>query len=660
MLLFTFLTLTAAAQNPATAIQLSSKEIVLPCETICTSITATVPHLKQSDDYLVQPVPYQPFAFAAGGTELVSLYADDIYSSVIPLPFPVCFYGTNFTSLVVGSNGIISFDITNANRRNNFRQTVNFSNKTPVPIPFAGGTQGTLTSTYYPRAAILGVYHDIFPTDNGLRRIEWRIEGTAPKRRFLASFKDVPMFSCSNLLATHQIVIYESTGVVEVYVQDKPVCTVWNEGLATLGMQNFNRNKATFPVGKNAGKWGRMGLNEAYRFTPSAGLSKFKKAELIANGTVVALADTTTSSNGDLQLNFANVCPTAENTPYLLRVTYGSCTNITEEISFEETLTIKKAKLEIDLQTQHPTCTTGGIITVNASGSSTENQYSLNGGAAQTSNVFTNLSKGKYTVTVSNATCTKTATATLTLIDDLTLSASPAVTICAGETFTPQINSNATSFNWSPSQGISNTHEANPQIRGETTTTYTLTATKGVCEKIAQLQMNVKPLPTVHAGSDQTIVQGDVIGLAATASAGSYEWTPSTGLSAALALNPTAMPANTITYRLTVTNDGCRASDEVTINVAPYCVKPMEAFTPNGDGINDLWMITSGNCLEEAKVEVFNRYGAKVYQSNDYKNNWNGTYGGSLLADGTYYYIITYQLINGKKVFMKGNVTILR
>jgi gliding motility-associated-like protein len=87
----------------------------------------------------------------------------------------------------------------------------------------------------------------------------------------------------------------------------------------------------------------------------------------------------------------------------------------------------------------------------------------------------------------------------------------------------------------------------------------------------------------------------------------------------------------------------------------------MEAITPNGDGINDLWLLTNGNgCLTNIKAQVFNRYGAKVYESNNYQNNWNGTYKGDPLPDGTYYYIVNYTLVNGKQVILKGNLTILR
>jgi len=444
-----------------------------------------------------------------------------------------------------------------------------------------------------------------------------------------------------------------------VYVQDKPVCTAWNEGLATLGIQNFTRNKAAFPAGKNASKWGSTGMNEAYRFLPSAGVARFKKAELLQNGAVVALADTASGSNGELNLSFGNVCPASDSTQYLLRVSYGSCSS-TEIVSFEDSVTVKKEKLAVQLQVQDPTCAAGGSFTVNAEGTASSFLYSLNGAPAQSSNTFSDLQSGDYEISVSSPTCTKTATATLRLQNDLTLTVPTDTSICAGQTVTPQISSNGASFAWSPAAGLSNASEIMPAITADHSTTYTITATKGSCQQTAVMKVTVKPLPVVNAGPDQAIIQGDVAQLAATASAGTYNWSPSTDLSSPSVLNPIVTPVTTSTYRLTVTSNGCSASDDVTINVAPYCVSPMEAFSPNGDGINDRWLVTKGYCLRQAKVEIFNRYGAMVYANEDYKNDWDGTYKGKPLADGTYYFLITYQLINGKKVFVKGNVTILR
>lgn len=658
--LLSFFALAATAQNPSTVLTIPDKTFVVPCGTSCTSITATVPHIRQSNDYLVQAIPYVPFAYVAGGTELTALYADDIYSSTISLPFSVCFYGTTYKSLVVGSNGILSFDVTNAGKRNNFSQMVSYADSTPVPIPYAGGLPNTLSRTYYPKAAIMGVFHDIFPFDNGSRRIEWRIEGTAPRRRFIASYNDIPLYSCTDKSATHQIVIYESTGVVEVYVQDKPVCEAWNGGLAILGMQNFNRNKAAFPAGKNASRWGSKGMNEAYRFLPSSDSSMFKRAELLSGNAVVALADTASGANGELNLAFPNVCPAADSVTYLLRVTYKSCSTPGGEVSFEDTVYVKKEKLDVSLRVQNPTCVANGTINVDASGTGGSFLYGLNGGPTQSSPQFSNLKADTYEVSVSNGTCVQTATTALALQNDLSLTAQTDTLVCSNEAFTPRITSNGTSFNWSPATGVSDPGDASPKITAQNNTDYTLTVVRGICQQKAVLNVKVKPSPVIDAGPDQTIVQGDVTQLAATAPAGNYNWSPTNGLNSGSVLNPSAMPSATTTYKLSVTAGGCTASDEVTVHVESFCLKPMEAFTPNNDGINDFWLLTTGNCLKQAKVDVFNRYGAIVYHSDDYKNNWNGSYQGKPLPDGTYYYIVTGTLINNKAYYLRGNVTILR
>src|SRR5688572_7069163 len=87
------------AQNPATTFTIPNRNIILPCGTTCTSISAQLPHIKQTDDYVITRPAYVPFAYmTAGGTELTSIYTDDKFSSLINLPFPVCFYGTTYNS----------------------------------------------------------------------------------------------------------------------------------------------------------------------------------------------------------------------------------------------------------------------------------------------------------------------------------------------------------------------------------------------------------------------------------------------------------------------------------------------------------------------------------------------------------------------------------
>jgi len=84
------------------------------------------------------------------------------------------------------------------------------------------------------------------------------------------------------------------------------------------------------------------------------------------------------------------------------------------------------------------------------------------------------------------------------------------------------------------------------------------------------------------------------------------------------------------------------------------------AFTPNGDGINDFWYIHNAENYPEIVVEVFNRWGQKVFEQKGYDNSskvWRGTLNGNALPSGTYYYVIT---VNSRAKGITGSVTIIR
>jgi gliding motility-associated-like protein len=83
----------------------------------------------------------------------------------------------------------------------------------------------------------------------------------------------------------------------------------------------------------------------------------------------------------------------------------------------------------------------------------------------------------------------------------------------------------------------------------------------------------------------------------------------------------------------------------------------INTFTPNGDGFNDTWTIKYLESYPGNTVDVYNRYGEKVYSSTGYGIPWDGTYKGANLPSGTYYYIINPK--NGRKV-VSGSVTIIR
>jgi gliding motility-associated-like protein len=126
--------------------------------------------------------------------------------------------------------------------------------------------------------------------------------------------------------------------------------------------------------------------------------------------------------------------------------------------------------------------------------------------------------------------------------------------------------------------------------------------------------------------------------------------------------NPTATPLVTTTYTITATNaSGCTASDQITVTVIPYCIRVRNAFTPNNDGLNDKWQVYDQyDCLENVVVTVFNRYGSKVFESKNYRNDWDGTYKNKPVPDGTYYGVIEFRLLDKRVIVKKTDITVIR
>ena len=208
-------------------------------------------------------------------------------------------------------------------------------------------------------------------------------------------------------------------------------------------------------------------------------------------------------------------------------------------------------------------------------------------------------------------------------------------------------------------EGITAQGVFNPAVAqaGTHTVTYRFVATNGCMDSTSQA-ITVNPSPTVTGGSVEVLQGGQIQLPAVVTGAGLiYQWTPATALSATNILHPIASPATDISYLINVTTaSGCSASDVVLVKVLKTPVVP-NAFSPNGDGINDSWIIQSLSTYPNATVDVFNRYGQKVFSSVGYATPWNGNNNAKALPVGTYYYVIDSK--KGHKP-ISGSVTILR
>lgn len=250
----------------------------------------------------------------------------------------------------------------------------------------------------------------------------------------------------------------------------------------------------------------------------------------------------------------------------------------------------------------------------------------------------------------------------------ITIKANPLITISQVGPFCQsaapvQIVVDKNGFNGSATfsgPGVSPSGLFNPSSSGPGTFTINCTFTEqNGCDYSTSEQIVVNADPTANAGPDLVLLEGGQVTIKATATGSNltYQWTPSTALDHADVLNPVARPTSDINYRLIVTNSsGCTAASEIVVHVLKTPVIP-NTFTPNGDGVNDTWEIKYLSTYQNNTVQVYNRYGERLYSSIGYSVPWDGNYRGASLPPGTYYYIIDPK--NGRKI-ISGSVTIIR
>ncbi len=202
------------------------------------------------------------------------------------------------------------------------------------------------------------------------------------------------------------------------------------------------------------------------------------------------------------------------------------------------------------------------------------------------------------------------------------------------------------SYAWTGPNGFSSTDQS-PLIDPATSTTagtYTLILSVGNCSAApVSTVLNVDPLPVVIAGADVSLEEGTSVTLEASGAL-YYEWSPANNLSSSTSDRPvyTATLQGVYTYTVTGYNQyGCSSSDDVVITVLPASsIQAPDLITPNGDGINDNWEVSYLQNFGGYVLQIYDRQGQVLFESNNYTNNWNATYEGKQLPEGTYWYII--------------------
>lgn len=198
----------------------------------------------------MQEIPFQEYQ----EQNIIQFNQDDVYSDIINIPFSFDFYDfQSLTQLKISSNGYLKLSYLNS-------QNSNWQFSDAVP------------SSTLPNHAIYGVYHDMDNSVGGGAVYKGQ-SGSSPNRRFYVFYENMPHYSgpCNSLLSSTQIVLHEATGIIDVYIKDKPVCSGWNSGNALVGLQSTiganNDVVGITPPNRNTGVW--TAQLEGWRFVPA-------------------------------------------------------------------------------------------------------------------------------------------------------------------------------------------------------------------------------------------------------------------------------------------------------------------------------------------------------------------------------------------------------
>ncbi|MFZ5551628.1 MAG: gliding motility-associated C-terminal domain-containing protein [Bacteroidota bacterium] len=223
------------------------------------------------------------------------------------------------------------------------------------------------------------------------------------------------------------------------------------------------------------------------------------------------------------------------------------------------------------------------------------------------------------------------------------------INYCQGSTIAPLTVSATGNVTWYNDSTLTN-----PVGTGSTLTLpqnlsgvniFYATQTTGSCtSQPTVITVTVVNGAVLNLGGPFNACPGQPIQLNAQNVTGTINWSPGTTLNDSTVVNPVASPTFTTTYTATTVISGCTVSDSVTVIIDPSC-EVYNAFSPNGDGINDTWVIDGVSINPNNRVMIFNRWGDKLVEFKNYNNVtvvWDGTWNGNQLPAGTYFYIIEF------------------
>lgn len=605
-------------------ISLAQSILAYPDTTICSAepvwLHALVDGSYGTESYVSLEIPFSPEPI--GGT--VHNMVDDTHVGPISIGFDFCFFGEIYDKFYIASNGWISF------LSPNFDWDANWTPDGPVP-----------DNTFnVPKAAIFGPWTD---WHSGLCTdcIYHEVTGTVPYRKLIVTYENVPLFWCTGYLGTFQIVLHETTNQIDNHLMDVDVCPGWDLGQAVQGIQNENGTIAYAVAGRNATGWSAS--DESWVWLPDA-ITWYETA----TGIVVGTGDS------------IEVAP-AVTTTYAAEVTLCDGTVVSDTV----TVTVS-TPYTISIATQNITCNgdENAWIDIDVTGNTNPISYLWSTGSESDS--IYDLGPGSYSVSITEEDgCTYLEEFEVTEPPVLTLDTILTVDVtCFGGSdgiveLDPEGGVSPYLFSF---DGITWQADSNFTTMQAGIYTFSVKDAYGCITTFTNVMLT-EPAPiVVDAGPNITILYGSsgiLEGSSMASPITSIFWFPSEGLSCTDCLQPSASPTYNTQYFLTVTDgDGCSSTDSVWVWVDLDFMVP-NAFTPNGDGLNDVFTIHT-DLLLDFELSVYNRWGQLIFSSPDINLGWDGNYNGIPQEIGSYTYTIHSTTTLNTAINKTGIIVLLR
>lgn len=278
------------------------------------------------------------------------------------------------------------------------------------------------------------------------------------------------------------------------------------------------------------------------------------------------------------------------------------------------------------------------------------------------------LSTTRYEVLANLGKCTATGSIGLKVVPYPVVVGSQDTTICFASTVRLNATTVAAKHTWSPTNSLLNTNTLRPLAGPQSTTQYIVTVTDTLgCPKPVSDSILVTVIPRVRAfaGNDTMIVSGQPLQLNASGGT-TYRWTPDMGISNRSLANPVVSLSegiDSITYTLRAfTPEGCYGDDDIKVTIfstQPDIFVPT-AFTPNGDGKNDIMRPTLVGMKKLDFFNIYNRWGQLIYSTNEIGRGWDGSYEGNKQPPGTYVFVTQALNYKDQLVEKKGTIVLIR